>query len=354
MFRAGIAYSQMELSGFITRRNAITLVAEAAATDQHGVHQAGRSSSSEELQDPLPANEAGMGHPGRTRQAMDAIAGFAIAQPYKKHGRILTLDVLPQARRSGLGSTLLLECEARLRQRGCAEVYLETAVDNGAALKLYHKLGYRILRTLPGYYQPPDSTPFSWAKSCRPRAKIALRLMRKSVIKTQLQHSKCTADPLWIAVDSGGTFTDCVWREGTQLRILKVFSTAGDRSQAISEAVVKTGHTGPVVLLHGTTVGTNALLERKGARVAFVTTAGFEDTIEIGRQNRPKLYDLLFERVPPLVERNMRFGVNERVATPVRFFGLPIAVSWRDWRPMFDLAERNRSLSLRCSHLPIR
>ena len=69
---------------------------------------------------------------------------------------------------------------------------------------------------------------------------------------------------------------------------------------------------GPVVLLHGTTVGTNALLERKGARVAFVTTAGFEDSIEIGRQNRPKLYDLALRAHPPLVERGMRFGVPER------------------------------------------
>ena len=124
---------------------------------------------------------------------------------------------------------------------------------------------------------------------------------------------KAPTDSLWIAVDSGGTFTDCVWRDGGQLRILKVFSTAGDRSQAIAEAVAKIGHKGPIVLLHGTTVGTNALLERTGARVAFVTTAGFEDTIEIGRQNRPKLYDLLFERIPPLVERAMRFGVAERV-----------------------------------------
>ena len=127
--------------------------------------------------------------------------------------------------------------------------------------------------------------------------------------------TKKTPPPaLWIAVDSGGTFTDCVWRDGDQLRILKVFSTAGDRSQAIAEAVAKTGHRGAIVLLHGTTVGTNALLERKGARVAFVTTAGFEDTIEIGRQNRPKLYDLLFERTPPLVDRDMRFGVAERVS----------------------------------------
>ncbi len=164
-FAPGIAYSQMELSGFITRRNAVTLVAEAAATDQHGVHQAGRSSSSEELQDPHPGKRSRNGAPGTHSSGDDdAIAGFAIAQPYKKHGRILTLDVLPQARRSGLGSTLLLECEARLRQRGCAEVYLETAVDNGAALKLYHKLGYRILRTLPGYYQATGLDAFLMGK----------------------------------------------------------------------------------------------------------------------------------------------------------------------------------------------
>jgi N-methylhydantoinase A len=118
---------------------------------------------------------------------------------------------------------------------------------------------------------------------------------------------------LWVAVDSGGTFTDCVWREGKQLRILKVFSSAGDRSKAIAEAIAKIGHSGPILLLHGTTVGTNALLERKGARVAFVTTAGFEDTVEIGRQARPKLYDLLFQRTPPLVTRDLRFGVAERV-----------------------------------------
>ncbi len=131
--------------------------------------------------------------------------------------------------------------------------------------------------------------------------------------KLQPKATKATSSTLWIAVDSGGTFTDCVWRDGGELRIMKVFSSPGDRSQAIADAVARIGHEGPVVLLHGTTVGTNALLERKGARVAFVTTAGFEDTIEIGRQARHKLYDLLFERIPPLVERGMRFGVAERV-----------------------------------------
>jgi N-methylhydantoinase A len=119
---------------------------------------------------------------------------------------------------------------------------------------------------------------------------------------------------LTIAVDTGGTFTDCVWRDpstGT-MKMLKVFSTPKDPSQAISSALQKIANNKPVLLLHGTTVGTNTLLERKGARVAFVTTKGFEDTLEIGRQARPKLYDFFFEAIPPLVPRSLRFGLPER------------------------------------------
>lgn len=125
---------------------------------------------------------------------------------------------------------------------------------------------------------------------------------------------KSQPQPLRIAVDTGGTFTDCVWVEGGRLRMTKVFSTPADPSQAIADALAQVHPASAIILLHGTTVGTNTLLQRKGARLAFVTTAGFEDTIEIGRQNRPKLYDLTFERVAPLVERGMRFGVPERVA----------------------------------------
>ncbi len=118
-----------------------------------------------------------------------------------------------------------------------------------------------------------------------------------------------------IAIDSGGTFTDCVWLDRSTLRILKVFSTPADPSQAIAGAVEKIALPGAdVTILHGTTVGTNTLLQRKGARVAFVTTRGFEDSIEIGRQNRPRLYDFFFEKDPPLAAREMRFGVDERVA----------------------------------------
>jgi N-methylhydantoinase A len=122
-------------------------------------------------------------------------------------------------------------------------------------------------------------------------------------------------EPLHIAIDTGGTFTDCVWIDRGQVRMLKVFSTPSDPSQAILEALEKIGHLGSMVLLHGTTVGTNTLLQRRGARVALVTTAGFEDAIEIGRQARPKLYDFFFDRVEPLVPADLRFGLDERTAS---------------------------------------
>jgi N-methylhydantoinase A len=119
--------------------------------------------------------------------------------------------------------------------------------------------------------------------------------------------------PLRIAIDTGGTFTDCVWIENRQLKTLKVFSTPDDPSRAIADALTKIAARENLILLHGTTVGTNALLQRKGARVALVTTSGFEDVIEIGRQARPRLYDFFFDRNPPLVERDLRFGVKERI-----------------------------------------
>jgi N-methylhydantoinase A len=128
-----------------------------------------------------------------------------------------------------------------------------------------------------------------------------------------------------IAIDTGGTFTDCVWVEDGVLRTLKVFSTPDDPSRAIADALREIGEAkkkireagargtrAALTLLHGTTVGTNALLQRKGARVALITTSGFEDVIEIGRQARPRLYDFFFDRVAPLVSREMRFGVVER------------------------------------------
>ncbi len=120
---------------------------------------------------------------------------------------------------------------------------------------------------------------------------------------------------LRIAIDTGGTFTDCVWMDRGRLQMLKVFSTPSDPSQAILEALRKIAHYGDLVLLHGTTVGTNTLLERKGARTALIATVGFEDAIEIGRQARPKLYDFFFDRIEPLIPPDLRFGLNERTSS---------------------------------------
>src|SRR5450631_1853580 len=119
---------------------------------------------------------------------------------------------------------------------------------------------------------------------------------------------------LTIAIDTGGTFTDCVYRVGGRVVVLKVPSTPDDPGRAILDAVRRIAErvgTDVIEVRHGTTVATNALLERKGARVAFVTTAGFEDTLAIGRQARPNLYDWNVHRPTPLAE--FSFGVAERV-----------------------------------------
>lgn len=125
--------------------------------------------------------------------------------------------------------------------------------------------------------------------------------------------SRAHPRPTFVAIDTGGTFTDCIWIERGRVKMVKIFSTPSDPSQAIADALQRAGIKGAVTLLHGTTVGTNTLLQRKGARVALITTAGFEDVIEIGRQARPKLYDFFFDRVEPLVPGELRFGVDERV-----------------------------------------
>src|SRR6059058_2078069 len=120
-------------------------------------------------------------------------------------------------------------------------------------------------------------------------------------------------------VDTGGTFTDFVFEAAGELRIFKLASTPDDPSRAIIEGLrriaAETGsRLSEIEVVHGTTVGTNALLQRRGARIALLTTAGFEDVIEIGRQARPELYNLNAVKPLPLVPSELRFGVNERVA----------------------------------------
>jgi N-methylhydantoinase A len=117
-----------------------------------------------------------------------------------------------------------------------------------------------------------------------------------------------------IAIDTGGTFTDCVYFQDGKLQVLKLFSTPADPGQAVLQALERIQAQGDVVVRHGTTVGTNAMIERKGARVAFVTTTGFEDTIAIGRQARARLYDWFQPAPDCLAPAHLRFGIEERVS----------------------------------------
>jgi N-methylhydantoinase A len=160
--------------------------------------------------------------------------------------------------------------------------------------------------------------------------------------------------PLRIAIDTGGTFTDCVWVDRVRVRMLKVFSTPDDPSRAIAEALEKIGWRHPLILLHGTTVGTNTLLQRKGARVALVATAGFEDVIEIGRQARPKLYDFFFDRIEPLVPAELRFGVDERTGSDGEILREPSPAELHDLRNSVVEKKLMRLRSLCCSRLSTR
>lgn len=121
-----------------------------------------------------------------------------------------------------------------------------------------------------------------------------------------------------IGVDTGGTFTDIVLSEGTSLYIHKVMSTPDNPAHAVINGVneICTMNGGidisEIQITHGSTVAINALLERKGARIALVTTKGFEDVLEIGRQSRSNLYDLYVNRPKPLIPSELRFGITER------------------------------------------
>ena len=128
---------------------------------------------------------------------------------------------------------------------------------------------------------------------------------------------------LRIGVDIGGTFTDFVIYDpqSRQIETFKLLSTPADPSKAVMAGVVsvyqhyrqRSDRPLNLEIIHGSTVATNALLERKGAKTALITTRGFRDVLEIGRQNRPLLYDLLSDPPSPLIPGELRFEVNERV-----------------------------------------
>ncbi|MCI0394503.1 MAG: hydantoinase/oxoprolinase family protein [Chloroflexi bacterium] len=119
---------------------------------------------------------------------------------------------------------------------------------------------------------------------------------------------------LRLGVDTGGTFTDFAWLdESGRLRIHKQLSTPHDPAEAILAGLAAVQIPETAAIVHGSTVATNALLERRGARTALITTAGFADVLAIGRQNRPELYALVPQKPEPLVPRHWRFEVRERI-----------------------------------------
>ena len=123
------------------------------------------------------------------------------------------------------------------------------------------------------------------------------------------------ATMLRVGVDTGGTFTDLVLLRDGRLLAHKVRSTPDDPSRAILAGLDELAGAAPAPfeVVHGSTVATNAVLERKGARVALLATAGFEDVLRIGRQTRRELYNFQVEAPRPLVESGLTFGIRERV-----------------------------------------
>jgi N-methylhydantoinase A/oxoprolinase/acetone carboxylase beta subunit len=149
-----------------------------------------------------------------------------------------------------------------------------------------------------------------------------------------------------VGVDTGGTFTDAVFADGS---VRKVLSTPADPALAVG--AVLSGER-PSELAHGTTVATNALLERRGATLALITDPGFEDVIEIGRQARPSLYDGRVGRPEPLVPRDRRVGVGAPL--PAGIDGVAVCLLDADLDPTAELAVARAltptGVDVTCSH----
>jgi N-methylhydantoinase A len=116
-----------------------------------------------------------------------------------------------------------------------------------------------------------------------------------------------------IGVDTGGTFTDLVFKEGVHWGIHKLLSTPANPASAVLAGLNQIAQGKRKQIIHGSTVATNAILERKGAKTALITNKGFEDVIEIGRQNRSRLYDLAYRKEPHIVPPEFRFGIEGRI-----------------------------------------
>jgi N-methylhydantoinase A len=116
-----------------------------------------------------------------------------------------------------------------------------------------------------------------------------------------------------VGVDTGGTFTDFVFKKEDRWGVYKLLSTPDNPARAVLTGLDHVGGKEKQQIIHGSTVATNAILERKGARTALITNKGFEDVIEIGRQNRSRLYDLAYRKEAQIVPPDLKFGVKGRV-----------------------------------------
>src|ERR1700744_4077191 len=117
-----------------------------------------------------------------------------------------------------------------------------------------------------------------------------------------------------LGIDTGGTFTDLMRLDERGMKVHKVRSTPDDPARAIFAGIDELMRDVEwTEIIHGSTVATNALLERKGARVALVTTKGFEDVLHIGRQTRAELYNFMVRANRPMIDPGMIFGLAERL-----------------------------------------
>src|SRR5207245_5108136 len=182
-------------------------------------------------------------------------------------------------------------------------------------------------RKVTGHRKPPGAISSSF-----PNAE--LRRGRQAPIHSSQRHERSMPfAAVDVGVDVGGTFTDFVGFRGREVVTAKLPSTPNPE-QAVIEGMRDLGAAG---MAHGTTVATNAILERRGARTAFVTTAGFEHLLLIGRQNRPSLSDLRITRPPPAVPRTRCVGFADGVDARGRLLRAPTK------RDMEELAGKVRS-----------
>ena len=160
-----------------------------------------------------------------------------------------------------------------------------------------------------------------------------------------------------LGVDVGGTFTDAVLFDGTDVHTEKASTKPGDESQgvltAIRAVIEKAGAEGAAIerFVHGMTVGTNALLEERGARTALVATQGFEDVLEIGRQDRPELYRLCAPKPAPLVAAEDRVGAGGRMGPEGEVEPLPAGEADRVAAALSELEPDSVAICLLFSYL---